>query len=153
MEDFGELLIDYNRRLVDLDDNHTSEKHAPGKWSKKEILGHLVDSAINNYARFVTVRNKDDMVLSGYDQDLWVESQNYQAISYWEVVELWLRMNQQIDRLIRATPAEIMGREYKTNNLDVICSQKLDHDTPATLRYLFGDYVGHMEYHLGQILT
>lgn len=31
-------------------------KPAPGKWSKLEILGHLIDSAINNLKRFTEIQ-------------------------------------------------------------------------------------------------
>ena len=30
-----------------------SSKESAGKWSRKELLGHLIDSAANNHQRFV----------------------------------------------------------------------------------------------------
>ena len=43
---------------------------APGRWSAKELVGHLIDSASNNHQRFVRARWQDDLVFPGYAQDL-----------------------------------------------------------------------------------
>jgi hypothetical protein len=48
----------------------------PGKWSAREVIGHLVDSACNNHQRFVRALFQDDLVFPGYDQDAWVGRSN-----------------------------------------------------------------------------
>ena len=59
-------------RLGTFDDIEAGRPTAPGKWSKKEIVGHLIDSAANNHGRFVRAQLQDDLVFAGYDQDAWV---------------------------------------------------------------------------------
>src|SRR5664279_1547105 len=54
---FEELLKTVPKRLVDLADDAVSHKPAPNRWSKKEILGHLIDSAANNHQRFVRAQS------------------------------------------------------------------------------------------------
>ena len=64
--------------LLSLPDERAARRPAPGKWSPKEIVGHLVDSASNNHERFVRARWTGDLVCPTYDQDAWVASQRYQ---------------------------------------------------------------------------
>src|SRR5207244_1061201 len=65
-------------KLRQIGDAHASLRPAPGKWSKKEILGHLVDSAANNHQRFVRLQLTSRVDLPGYDGDEWVRVQRYQ---------------------------------------------------------------------------
>ena len=60
-----------------------------GSWTKKEILGHLIDSAAINHQRFVRAQFTDDLVFDGYVQDDWVKVQDYQNRDWRELVELW----------------------------------------------------------------
>ena len=43
-------------QLSAISDEAASRKPAPNKWSKKEILGHLIDSAANNHQRFMRLQ-------------------------------------------------------------------------------------------------
>src|SRR5229473_1548246 len=43
-----------------------------GKWSRKEILGHLIDSAANNHQRFVRLQHEEMLVYPSYRGDEWV---------------------------------------------------------------------------------
>lgn len=56
--------------LIQIDEQIFSEKINPAKWSKKEILGHLIDSATNNHHRFVRVQFETNLKIS-YDQNKW----------------------------------------------------------------------------------
>ena len=61
---------------------------APGKWCRKEIIGHLIDSASVNHERFLRALQSDDLVLPGYDQDAWVSAQQYHSSSWSDLVDL-----------------------------------------------------------------
>jgi hypothetical protein len=52
-------------------------KPAPDRWSKKEILGHLIDSAANNHQRFVRAQGTPRLEFPGYEQEFWVATQAY----------------------------------------------------------------------------
>ena len=58
-------------RLAEIDEARASTPRAPGKWSPKQVLGHLVDSACNNHRRFVLARSQDDLDFPGYDENAW----------------------------------------------------------------------------------
>ena len=63
--------------LENIGDEPSRQSREPGKWSPREIIGHLIDSASNNHQRFVRALFQDDLVFPGYDQDAWVAAQAY----------------------------------------------------------------------------
>ncbi|MDC2863633.1 DinB family protein [Bacillus sp. BP-3] len=92
--------------------NAMSEKEVynrpfPNKWSKKEILGHLCDSAINNIERFIKIQYEEPVyVIQSYNQDRWVMVQNYQDRPLDEIVNLFQILNKQIVNLVKNIPDE-----------------------------------------------
>jgi hypothetical protein len=148
-------LVDALRRaapaLLALDDATTSRRPAPGKWSPREIIGHLVDSASNNHQRFVRVRDRDDLVVDGYEQDAWVAAQRYQESPWVELVVLWLTYNRHLARLMAATPAAARDRARHSHNLHLRAYRPVPSDRAVTLDYFMNDYVDHLEHHLGQM--
>src|SRR6185503_3729287 len=72
VDSFDRIVVEAAARLRAITDDAASTRPAPGKWSPKEIVGHLIDSAVNNQARFVRAQLQDDLIFPGYDQDAWV---------------------------------------------------------------------------------
>jgi hypothetical protein len=123
---------------------------APGKWSPREIIGHLVDSATNNYGRFVRGQLQDDLVFPGYAQDHWVRIGRYRDAPWDELVTLWRTINLQLARVMEGTPEEIRRRPREKHNFDVI-GVSLGPGEAATLKHVMNDYVGHLKHHLRQV--
>ncbi|MFL5620083.1 MAG: DinB family protein [Gemmatimonadaceae bacterium] len=138
--------------LLALDEKTTTRRPAPGKWSPREIIGHLIDSASNNHQRFVRVRNRDDLVVEGYDQDAWVSAQRYQDAPWEELVLLWMTYNSHLARVMAATPAADRDRVRHRHNLHLRAFRPVAEDRPVTLGYFMNDYVDHLEHHLRQVL-
>src|SRR5262245_9182442 len=88
-------------QLRAMDEASVSKRPAPGKWSKKEILGHLIDSATNNHQRFVRLQLNPSIDLPGYEQDDWVRVQRYQDQPWRQIVDLWQTTNNHLVSLIR----------------------------------------------------
>src|SRR6476660_1623273 len=82
--------------LLKIPDDTASRPRGPGKWSPKQIVGHLIDSAVNNHARFVRAQLQDDLVFPGYDQDGWVRLQRYADAPWEDLVALWAAFNRHI---------------------------------------------------------
>jgi RimJ/RimL family protein N-acetyltransferase len=136
--------------LLALRDDESAARRAPGAWSPREVVGHLIDSAANNHARFVRAQLQDDLVFPGYAQDAWVAAQGYQHASWPELVALWRAYNHHLARVIELVPADVRTREHRRHNLHEIAWRPIPADQPATLDYLMRDYVGHLEHHLAQ---
>jgi hypothetical protein len=154
---------EHARRLVDavgratpellrLDEVATSAQPAPGKWSPREIIGHLIDSASNNHQRFVRLSGRDDLVVDGYEQDAWVAAQRYRESPWTELVVLWLTYNRHLARVMAATPLSDRARSRVVHNLDQRAFHQVSRDRPVTLDDFMSDYVDHLEHHLTQVL-
>jgi hypothetical protein len=117
-----------------------------GKWSRKEILGHLVDSAGNNTQRFVRAqirRHLDEGVLRlpGYEQDDWVRVSAYQARPWAEIVDLWSAMNRNIVHVVD---------NFDRSALTTPCA--VGDSVPVPIEHVIIDYAGHLVHHYTQIV-
>ena len=115
-------------------------KQGPEAWSIKEILGHLVDSAANNHQRFIRAQQVDLFTGPGYDQDVWVRSQDYQSRPWVELVDFWALYNHHLAHVIRHIPE---------GALNVPCC--IGTNDSVTLGFLVQDYLTHLRHHLTQI--
>ena len=125
---------------------------APGRWSPKEVIGHLIDSASVNHERFLRALQSDDLVFPGYDQDAWVAAQRYQERAWPELVDLWAGYNRHLVHVMSSAPSTERYREREHHSLDVIAFRPVSPGAIATLDSLMSDYVVHLEHHLTQIL-
>ena len=140
-EKFQELLDEGFKYVRDCPESQMSQKAVPEKWSKKEILGHLIDSAINNLQRFTEIQfESKPYKIRKYKQVELVIANNYQASDTKEILAFWLSINTRILIIIKQQTA-------KTLNFPIeLEKSKFD------LRFLMTDYVAHLEHHLKQIM-
>src|SRR5881396_2445917 len=137
-----ESLLKIADRLRGIQDAEASIRPAPGKWAKKEILGHLIDSAANNHQRFVRLQLTPLLELPGYDGDAWVSLQHYQERPWRDIIDLWLVYNTQLAEVIRYVNPQSLRNTWRApdgNDVD--------------LEFIIRDYLVHMRHHLDQILV
>ena len=153
LEDFRRTVEESAARMLGMTEDESREPRAEGKWSAKEILGHLIDSASNNHQRFVRAQFTDALVFPGYEQESWVRAQAYKEEPWPLLVQLWRTFNLHLAHVMQHAPegARRAGRER--HNLDEIGWIKIGEGAPATLEYLMRDYIGHMKNHLRQIFS
>jgi hypothetical protein len=124
--------------LAEIGEEKMSLKPLPNKWSKKEIIGHLIDSATNNHQRFVRGQF-ETLPEIRYEQDKWNEYGFYQQIDSKQIISFWTIYNKQLIEIIKRIPTENLKRQIKVG------------ENLLTLDFLIADYVEHLEHHLKQV--
>ncbi len=130
------------QRLLEISEQQSSEKPYPEKWSIKQILGHLVDSASNNHQRIVRMQEIPDIGVFRYNQMHWVECQQYQSESFSDLVNTWYFANRHLAHVIE---------HIDKGSLSHVCD--LGYPQPVTLRFIVEEYVRHVRHHIDQIFS
>ena len=125
--------------LIQISEEKMSEKPSPNKWSKKEIIGHLIDSATNNHQRFVRGQFENIPEIR-YDQNKWNEHSFYQQIDSKQIILFWTIYNKQLVEIIKRIPTENLKKQIKVG------------EDLFTIEFLIIDYVEHLEHHLKQVI-
>lgn len=138
--------------LFELHDTQMSKVRTPGSWSRKEILGHLIDSASVNHQRIIESQLSGSIVFTGYDHQEWVKLSGYQAMIWEEVVTMWCAYNMHICTIIDRIPESVLEKQHDEHSYDRMAFREVSADESSTLGYLIEDYFAHMQYHLDQIM-
>jgi hypothetical protein len=142
INELNTIVKEFSTTMMEIPDSDFSTKPQQKKWSKKEIVGHLIDSGQNNLRRFICGQYESIPPKIVYDQDFWVAANNYQQYDQKDIIELWKLTNTQISSILAGMP--------ETNYKKTARSTK-DTDEEKTLEWLAADYVKHMKHHLNQI--
>ncbi len=121
-----------------VDDQTASINLAADKWSLKEIIGHLVDSAANNYQRFIRLQETDILSFPGYDYN-WIKIVKYNAYPFIRILKLWKQYNLLLGHIIANINADKKDHRWLTGA------------KPLTLEFLVKDYIDHMETHIDHL--
>jgi DinB family protein len=151
LEDLKQTIDSASGRLLQISEEQSERSRAEDAWSSKQIIGHLIDSAANNHARFVLAQLKEDLVFPGYQQNEWVQVQQYQGAPWPQLVELWRAYNLHLLHVMASTPKEKLNRRCTQHSLQTIAFENVSKAEPVTLEYLMKDYVVHLKHHLAQI--
>ena len=135
-----EIVEFFATRLKLLEDVTVRQKPSDERWAIIEVVGHLIDSASNNHQRFVRAQQADSLEFPKYEQNFWVDSQNYRESSWENLVDLWKFYNLHLAHIIRRIPDE------KMRNKCTIAPNE-----PVSLSFLVDDYLVHLKHHLNKI--
>ncbi len=155
MNDFLHEMKNYiNETFSKLENIYVEKASIKGNknWSTKEIIGHLIDSASNNHQRFIRAQFTNDLIFPSYDQDKWVEFQNYQEADWKTLIELWRSFNLILLHSISEIPQNILLKKRSNHNLDEIAWESVEKSKYVTLEYFIKDYYSHMKHHIDQLL-
>ena len=134
-------LDEVNRALLSLPESLADVPWREGGWTRKQIVGHLLDSAANNRQRFVRASTGGSYSGPSYAQDAWVSAHGY-AEQTWATLLAWWQTEHEILMAVVDRIAE--------DRLQVACV--VGEDAPVTLRFLIEDYVEHQRWHVKQLL-
>lgn len=143
VNEMNQVVMSVAAKLSFMPESDFEAKPNPNKWSKKEVLGHLIDSAHSNLRRFVV--GQYDVIPPHiiYEQDFWVAANDYQHESAENLVTLWRLLNHRISAVLSTMPIEKYSHR---------CNTGKGEPSLRTLDWLAADYVKHMKHHVNQIL-
>jgi hypothetical protein len=150
--DLRNAILEAKPILMAISEERAGIKINENVWSKKEILGHLIDSASNNHHRFVRANFTEDLLFDGYVQDDWVKAQNYQNVPFEKIIQFWCVYNFHLAHMIDNIESETLYKERSSHNLDKIAFNTVPSYQSVTLAYFINDYIEHLKHHLSQII-
>ena len=130
------------RGLRDIPETSAEAKPTPAAWSRKEELGHLIDSATNNRVRFINAALHGSYAGPSYDGNGWVAIGGYQETPWNGLIDLWKASNLALAAAVERVPNERLSAECRIGDAQ-----------PITLGFLIDDYILHMQHHLDHILS
>ncbi|HEY2470992.1 MAG TPA: DinB family protein [Terracidiphilus sp.] len=139
---FRSDLDEVHRALLAVPESLADVPWRPGGWTRKQILGHLLDSAANNRQRFVRASTEGTYKGPKYAQDAWVAAHGY-AEQPWATLLAWWEAEHEI---LIAVVDQIPEERLTTHCM-------VGDDAPVTLQFLIEDYVAHQRWHVNQLLT
>jgi hypothetical protein len=136
------IITTFSQRIAEIPEANFSAKPNPTKWSKKEVLGHLIDSAENNLRRFICGQYENEPKIR-YEQNFWANANDYLNAPSSEVITNWKLINLKIFRVLNSMPKE----NYAKN-----CDTGKDAPNLHSIEWLAIDYIKHLKHHLNQII-
>ena len=140
-EDLARVVSETVPAFDAIDEDGSLKTRGPGTWSRKQILGHLIDSALNNVQRFVRAQHEDALSLPDYDQPAWVAAGGYQDRPWTDLITLWAVLNVHLVHVIARIPATALATPCQIGG-----SERM------TLEFVARDYLRHLRHHMDQIL-
>lgn len=137
---FQHRIASAEARLAAVEEGHAGEAFRPGGWKRKEVLGHLLDSAANNHQRFVRAALDGHYEGPSYEQESWVRLHGYSELPWKALLESWRDRNATLARLVERIEEE---------RLQAPC--KLGNDPAVPLQFVIEDYLRHLDHHVAQI--
>jgi DinB superfamily len=127
-------------KLLGIGEQLASEASAEGKWSPKQTVGHLIDSASNNHQRFVRLQLTVELTMPSYQQDGWVRANAYSSRPWAELIGFWAAYNRHLAHVIRYINPEHLDNTWLTDS------------GSRDLGFLIRDYLVHLNHHLAQLI-
>jgi hypothetical protein len=126
--------------LLKISEPDSAKAIRPGGWSRKQVIGHLIDSASNNHQRFVRAAIQGSLEFPGYDQEGCVRVQVVQGMPWLGLIALWASYNRYLAHILAHLPEDALKSECRIGSGD-----------PVTLQFLAEDYLVHLVHHLQQV--
>ncbi|MDP3717465.1 MAG: DinB family protein [Acidobacteriota bacterium] len=124
-------------RIRGLADAKGDHRYAEGKWSVKELLGHLADAERVFAYRLLRIARADQTPLAGFDENAWAEVAPHGRRTLVEVVDDLIAVRRATITLVESLDATALGNVGVANN------------NPVSARAICWIIAGHAQHHLG----
>lgn len=122
--------------LASLDEERATFRYAEGKWSVKEVFGHLTDAERVFGYRALCISRGEQTSLPGFDEQTYVAGAGFDAWKVGDLAEMYALVRRANIVFFRNLPAEAWDRRGVAN------------DNAVTVRALAYMIVGHERHHL-----
>jgi hypothetical protein len=143
IQELEQIVKSYADKFNSMSDIEFSAKPHADKWSKKQVVGHMIDSAQNNLRRFICGQYESTPPKIVYDQNFWVEANGYQNTTKEDVIMQWKLINLSICSVLRNMSPE---------NYSKVADTERDKIQLHSLEWLAADYVRHLKHHVNQVI-
>jgi len=130
------------QRLMQISEAEASTPYRAGGWLRKQVLGHLLDSAANNHVRIAHAAIAGQFEGPGYDQDEWVRMHNYAEMAWPLLLSQWQDRNRLLARFVEQIPENRLQSPWRIAAAAAV-----------TLRFVITDYLSHLDHHVAQITS
>ena len=122
--------------LRDLSDERGTYRYAEGKWSVKEVLGHLADAERVFCYRLLRIARADTTPLAGFDENQWAATAPHHGRPTADVVDELLAIREATLALVRSLDAAALDRSSVANGKSI------------TARAIVWILAGHTQHHM-----
>lgn len=138
--------------LGKISESKWSHKKSETSWSKKQILGHMIDSCYNNHGRFLRAEANNSLIFDAYDQDKWVELNNYEERDADEIIDTFILAHLHLVNLIENISESVLNRKTAEHNFHERSMRKVNKGDELSLSFMIEDYIFHLKHHMKQVL-
>jgi hypothetical protein len=137
--DLRALIDEFETGLLSMTEADAARSSSPDKWSRKQIVGHLIDSAANNHQRFIRLQREPELHFPVYQQNDWVALNHYASRPWPELIALWAGYNRHLAHVLEHLDPAALPHVWDAGY------------NRYTLEFIVTDYVDHLRHHLAQI--
>ncbi|MFB5265830.1 DinB family protein [Paenibacillus enshidis] len=132
--------------LQPLNEEQANFKYASGKWSIKEVVGHITDNERVWTYRLLRIARGDNLVYPGYEQNQFVKEAQFDHVPFKDLLEEFESLRKSTVFMLKGLPAEAWQRQGVLNQdpltakqaAYVIAGHEIHHQTILKERYLPG---------------
>lgn len=133
--------------LEPLDETQAAHRYEPGKWSVKDVVGHLVDTERVFAARALHFARRDPSPLPGMEQNDYAREAEADSRTLKSLISEWEAVRLSTVALFQGMPVEFWprrgkasGKEFTAGSLAwIIAGHELHHREVLKERYLSGE--------------
>ena len=122
--------------IAGLSEAKALHRYAPGKWSVKEVIGHITDTERVYSYRALRFARGDTIALPGFDENAWVPAGNFDGRSLKD-------LGAELDAVRRATIALLRGFDAAT-----LARRGTASDNAVSVRAIAWIIAGHERHHV-----